>query len=136
MARDSTDEGFRVTDRRGRPEPEGAPVPEAPPPAGDQPGRAPAATGAASASAGAAPDLTGLFLMFATSALIAMGEAPDPVTGRVERNLAQASEAIDLLIMLRTKTAGNRTPDEDQVLDQLLYDLQMRFVDAKKAARS
>jgi Domain of unknown function (DUF1844) len=135
MAGDPTDEGFKVTDRRGRSQsddvPEAPPreVPGAPPPAGDQPSQP-------SAPPGAAPDLTSLFVMFATSALIAMGEAPDPVSGRVERNLAQAGEAIDLLILLRTKTEGNRTPDEDQVLSQLLYDLQMRFVGAKKAARS
>jgi Domain of unknown function (DUF1844) len=128
MAWDSVDEGFKVTDRRGRSEPAGADTP-APPRVDDR--AAPEPT-----SASPAADLTGLFVMFATSALIAMGESADPVTGRVQKNLAQASEAIELLMLLRAKTEGNRTTHEDEVLSQLLYDLQLRFVRAKKAAPS
>jgi hypothetical protein len=128
MARDSADEGFKVTDRRGRSEPADAEVATPPPRADDRPTLHPPSAGAA--------DLTGLFVMFATSALIAMGESPDPVTGRVEKNLAQAREAIELLMLLRAKTEGNRTTQEDEVLSQLLYDLQLRFVRAKKAAPS
>jgi Domain of unknown function (DUF1844) len=125
MARDSTDEGFRVTDRRGRSEPPDAAVPPPPPRATDEPEPGPAAA-----------DLTSLFVMFATSALIALGESPDPVTGRVRKDLAQAREAIDLLILLRTKTEGNRTSEEERVLSQLLYDLQMRFVHTTKEGTS
>jgi hypothetical protein len=129
MARDPSDEGFKVTDRRGRSQPADRAVPDLAPRSDDEPRPA-------SAPAGVAADLTGLFVMFATSALIAMGESPDPVTGRVQKNLAEAREAIDLLILLRTKTEGKRTPEEDQVLSQLLYDLQMRFVHATKGETS
>jgi Domain of unknown function (DUF1844) len=129
MVRDEGGEGFKVTDRRGRSESEPtAPATPMSPPRGDE---RPAPAAAAPGS-----DLTGLFLMFATSALIALGETPDPVTGRIEKNLAQAGEAIEVLRLLRTKTEGNRTPEEDRVLNQLLYDLQMQFVRAKKAGTS
>ncbi len=124
----SPGEGFRVTDRRRR---------------GDEdPG-----SGAASptASADSAPpsasplldpgrSLSGLFVMLAGSALAALGESPDPLTGLVHQDLAQASEAIDILALLRDKTAGNRTPEEDELLEHLVYDLQMRFVRATRAA--
>ncbi|PYM04944.1 MAG: DUF1844 domain-containing protein [Candidatus Rokuibacteriota bacterium] len=68
--------------------------------------------------------------MLATSALVALGESPDPLTGRVQKDLAQASEAIDILVLLREKTQGNRTPEESDLLEQIIYDLQLRFVRA------
>jgi hypothetical protein len=125
MPADSPEEGFRVTDRRrrsddvGRETASAAPSEPLPPPP-PEPAR----------------DLTGLFVMFASSALIAMGESPDPLTGRTETDLTQAAEAIDTLMLLREKTEGNRTPEEDQLLGQVLYDLQLRFVRATKAAPS
>lgn len=82
------------------------------------------------AEAGPARSLARLFVMFASSALIALGESPDPLTGQVQTNLAQASEAIDILTLLREKTEGNRSPEETQLLEQIIYDLQLRFVRA------
>ena len=124
MAPAPSDEGFRITDRRRRTDAE--------------PIRADAGLAAPSsgpeAPSGAAPDpgrsLAGLFVMFASSALIALGESPDPLTGQVQTNLEQAGEAIDILALLREKTEGNRTPEETQLLEQLIYDLQLRFVRA------
>ena len=49
---------------------------------------------------------------------------------RVQKDLAQASEAIDILVLLREKTQGNRTPEESDLLEQIIYDLQLRFVRA------
>lgn len=66
--------------------------------------------------------------MFATSALIGLGEAPDPGSGEQRRDLEQARDAIDTLLLLRDRTDGRRTAEEDRLLGQLLYDLQMRFV--------
>lgn len=127
MVPGSPEEGFKVTDRRGRggggelrPEPEPAippPLPEAPAPA-------------APLASDPARSLAGVFVMFASSALIALGESPDPVTGEVHRDFAQASEAIDILTLLREKTEGNRTAEETQLLEQLIYDLQLGFVRA------
>jgi hypothetical protein len=75
-------------------------------------------------------DLQGLFVMFASSALINLGEAADPTTGERLVDLDQAKEAIDLLLLLREKTAGNRTEHESRLLEQILYDVQMRYVRA------
>ena len=70
--------------------------------------------------------------MLASTALVNLGEAPDPGTGDRVLDLEQAKEAIDLLSLLRTKTAGNRTEQESRLLEEMLYDLQLRFVRAAK----
>jgi Domain of unknown function (DUF1844) len=149
---------FKVTDRRRRvqdeePSPSSAPVPPHPDAQGAEGavlgGRertsaerpdAPSSARPDSARPSAPPvepvtgqatperDLTGLFVMLASSAAMALGEAPDPVTGEVHQDLGQASELIELLSLLRTKTEGNRSPSETQVLDEVLYELQLRYV--------
>jgi hypothetical protein len=122
------DEGFRVTDRRRREDRE-------PAASDDVHGVSPAAGDAAPLGApGAQPSLQGLFMMLATEAVVALGDVPDPATGERRRDVAAAAEAIDLLLLLRQKTEGNRTPEETNVLDELLYDLQLRYVRATKSA--
>ena len=144
MAPQDPEEGFKVTDRRRRDD-EPSPVP--PPPTAEGPRRvveptvsAPQAPGPAprpdrgSPSAPEAPErsLVGLFMMLANEAVIAMGEEPDPVTGQRHRELDHAAGVVDLLMLLREKTEGNRTPEETQVIDELLYALQLRYVNATK----
>lgn len=80
------------------------------------------------------PDLRGLFIMLASSALVNLGEAADPATGERVLDLEQAKEAIDLLALLRVKTSGNRTDQESHLLEEMLYDLQLRFVSAARSA--
>ena len=70
--------------------------------------------------------------MLASSALVNLGEAADPETGERILDLDQAKEAIDLLSLLRAKTEGNRTEQEGHLLEEMLYDLQLRFVRAAK----
>lgn len=73
------------------------------------------------------------FLMgLASTALIHLGEAPNPETGQAERDLALARQFLDLLAMLREKTRGNLTAEEQQLIDGLLADLRLRFVEASK----
>ena len=75
----------------------------------------------------------GTFLIsLASSAVFHLGEAPNPESGKVEKNLPLAKQTIDILGMLREKTRGNLTQEEAQLLDNLLYDLRMKYVDAKK----
>ena len=76
--------------------------------------------------------LAGLFMMLASSAVVALGDAPDPLTGQRQVDLAQAADAIDLLILLREKTEGHRSPEEHRILEEVLYDLQLRYVRATK----
>lgn len=67
------------------------------------------------------------------SALLHLGDAPDPSTGAREKNLPLARQTIDLLAMLQDKTRGNLSGDEERVLSQAIYDLRMRFVEVAKA---
>src|SRR5204863_6733496 len=60
--------------------------------------------------------LVGLFMMLASSAVVSLGDAPDPLTGQRRRDLENAADAIDLLALLREKTEGHRSPEETQVL--------------------
>ncbi len=125
MASEEPESAFKVTDRRRRGEEEPARLAEPrrepqPPPRSaaqpDDPGRS----------------LVGLFMMLAGSALMALGE-PDPSTGqRGQRDLPMAAEVIDVLALLRERTEGRRTTEESQTLDELLYDLQMRYVSLTK----
>lgn len=78
-------------------------------------------------------DFSTFILSLASSALIHMGEAPDPVSGeKSAANLPMAHQSIDLLAMLQEKTKGNLTADETRFLETLLYDLRMRYVAAVK----
>ncbi|HEX7217365.1 MAG TPA: DUF1844 domain-containing protein [Methylomirabilota bacterium] len=120
LATVSEEEAFKVTDRRHRVESSAESSTAAGTPAG---------RGADTAGSGARrSDLGGLFMMFASSALVSLGLAPDPQTNESRRDLAQAQAAIDVLLMLREKTDGNRTEQESRLLEGILYDLQMRFV--------
>ncbi len=73
--------------------------------------------------------------MLASEALIALGESPDPVSGQRQTELPHAAAVIDLLTLLRDKTEGHRSADETQTLDDLIYDLQLRYVKAVKSPR-
>ena len=66
-----------------------------------------------------------------TSALIQLGEIPDPVDNQTRKSLAMAKQTIDILGMLQEKTKGNLTSDEETLIRNVLYDLRMRFVKAK-----
>lgn len=61
--------------------------------------------------------------------LMHLGEVPHPETRQQHLDLEAAKETIDLLILLESKTKGNRTPEEDQLLKRLLTELQMKFVE-------
>lgn len=66
-----------------------------------------------------------------TSALIQLGEMPDPVTKESGKNLPLAKQTIDIMGMLQEKTQGNLTSDEETLVKNILYDLRMRFVKAR-----
>ena len=77
-------------------------------------------------------DLSTLVMSFATSAIVAMGKAPDPHTGQVFQDFAIAQQNIDIITLLQEKTKGNRTREEDNLFEGVLYELRMLFVEAKK----
>lgn len=65
----------------------------------------------------------------AANALMALGEAPDPITKSKDVNLPRAKYLIDLLILLKEKTRGNLTADEEEFLERTLTELQLKFVE-------
>ncbi len=77
-------------------------------------------------------DFTTFVLGLASTAMIQMGAAPDPETQQDQKNLVLARQTVDLLGMLREKTRGNLTDEEQRFFDALLYDLRVRFVEAQK----
>jgi hypothetical protein len=64
--------------------------------------------------------------------MIFLGEMPNPVTNQVEKNLKQAKFLIDTLVILRDKTKGNLSKEEDDLLNGSIYELQLRYVDLSK----
>jgi hypothetical protein len=71
-------------------------------------------------------------LSLASSAFVHLGDAPHPDTGApVPPDLALAQQTIDILAMLKDKTKGNLTPEEEKFMEHLLTDLRLRFVTKK-----
>ena len=74
---------------------------------------------------------TAFVLTLASTAAVHFGDLPDPSSGRrAEPNLEGAAQMIEILALLDQKTRGNLTAEERQVLEQVLYELRMRFVEA------
>ncbi|MBL8952783.1 MAG: DUF1844 domain-containing protein [Myxococcaceae bacterium] len=70
-------------------------------------------------------------LGLASTALIHLGEAPNPDTGQTSAHPELARQSLDLLDLLEKKTKGNRTPEEEQLFRTLLTDLRLKFVNLK-----
>lgn len=74
---------------------------------------------------------TAFVISLASSAAVHFGDLPDPMSGQLaETNLDGASQMIDILALLEEKTRGNLTAEERQVLEQVLYELRLRFIQA------
>jgi hypothetical protein len=79
---------------------------------------------------------TAFVLSLASSAAIHFGDLPDPMSGGPsEPNLDGASQMIEILALLEQKTKGNLTAEERQLLEQVLYELRMRFVEVKSGQK-
>ena len=75
-------------------------------------------------------------LSLGSSAFVHLGDAPHPETGEpMQPDLLVAKQTIDILAMLREKTKGNLTPEEEKFLDTLLTDLRIRFVERSPAKK-
>jgi hypothetical protein len=89
--------------------------------------------GDATSASGHSPIAFNTFIIgLASTTLIHLGEAANPDTGRTERNLELARESLELLSLLREKTRGNLTEEEEKLFATLLTDLRLRFVEASK----
>ena len=130
--------GFRVTDRRRFTEDseaheethandESEPAAPGPAPA------APDVPGAEPGAGGPSPDEPVSFSTFilglSTQALLHLGDIESPVSGQVERDLGAARHVIDILGILQAKTTNNLEQAEERLLEAVLYDLRMRYVE-------
>jgi hypothetical protein len=115
--------GFRVTDRRrfagatdesAATEPGAAAAPETPRP---------------SEAEGEPVTFSTFVLGLSTQALLHLGEIASPLDGKIEQDLPAAKHMIDILGILREKTRANLEPGEEHLLDSMLYDLRMRYVE-------
>ena len=147
------EKGFKVQDRRRfssegelKPEHRGgddqpasaAKEPPQPPPAGSA--RPEPVAGASANRSGSVASAEITFSTFvvglSTQALLHLGEIPDPATGQHARDLTGAQQLIDILGMLQEKTRGNLGPDEQGLIQAILFDLRMKYVEiARQAAR-
>ena len=79
---------------------------------------------------------TGFILSLATTAAVHFGDIADPNTGQVGTpNLPAAAQMIELIAMLQEKTRGNLIEPEERLVDDLLYELRLRFVQAQQGDR-
>ena len=72
-----------------------------------------------------------LISIFQYQAMLNMGKMKHPVSDKIERDLAQAEQAIDMLDMIREKTKASLTADEQKMLSTVLQELKINFVDEK-----
>ena len=129
MAEDEERRGFQVKDRRRFSETgeARADVPEEPAaPAGST---APAEPPPLAAAPDEPVTFSTFVLGLSTQALLHLGEIPNPLTRSLERDLPAAKQVIDILGILGEKTRNNLEPGEETLLDSVLYDLRMRYVE-------
>ncbi len=77
-------------------------------------------------------DFSTFVLSMSSSALVHMGLVEDPHTKKMQKNLGFARQNIDILEMLNEKTKGNLNPEEKRMMEEVLYELRLRFVEAAK----
>ena len=73
-------------------------------------------------------DFSTFIMSLTSSAFYHLGDMPDPSSGKKEVNLPAVQQTIDMLIMLQEKTKGNLNEDEKKLLEQLVYELQVKYV--------
>ena len=87
------------------------------------------------ASQASAINFVGFVLSLAHTAAVHFGDVVDPLSGaKTETNLVAAQQIIDILALLDQKTRGNLTAEERQLLEQVLLELRLRYVEAQNAS--
>jgi hypothetical protein len=71
-------------------------------------------------------------ISLSTQALMHLGEIANPISAKVETDVPLAKQMIDILAMLREKTRGNLNASEDRLMEDILFDLRMKYVEAVK----
>jgi hypothetical protein len=132
--KDKEEGGVKVTDKR-RFTAEGEKRPET---SGEEGAQPEPAAGAKAKEEQKIPeiDFPTFILSLATSAQVHLGAVPNPATGKQEKDLNLAKQTIDILGLLQDKTKGNLSSDEERLLQHLLYDLRVTYVDLDKGKKS
>ena len=78
-------------------------------------------------------DFSTFIMSLTSSAFYHLGDIADPETGKTETNLPAVNQTIDMLTMLRGKTQGNLNEEENKLLEQLIYELKMKYVAKTKS---
>ncbi|OIO61451.1 hypothetical protein AUJ83_04925 [Candidatus Woesearchaeota archaeon CG1_02_33_12] len=73
-----------------------------------------------------------LIFSLKTSAIIQLGKIANPLTGNIDRDLNEAKYTIDMLNMIKEKTKNNLTPDEEKMINDAVFELQMNYIDEVK----
>ncbi|OPY84949.1 MAG: hypothetical protein A4E72_02080 [Syntrophus sp. PtaU1.Bin208] len=134
MEEEKQEKSFVVKDKRmfsesgeqRQPEPQ---KPEAPPTASEEPKAKPSET-KAEEEHHLLPEVNffNFVLSLSTTVMFHFGDFPDPVTHETQKNLPAAKQTIDILSMLKDKTKGNLDDHEKSLLDEILFELKMRYV--------
>ena len=77
-------------------------------------------------------DFSTFVISLSTQALMHLGEIADPISGKIDADITVAKQMIDILGMLKDKTRGNLNSNEDRMIEGILFDLRMKYVEAVK----
>lgn len=77
-------------------------------------------------------DFTTFVLSLVSSIQVHLGLIENPVSGKKEQDMVAARQSIDILSMLKEKTKGNLASEEERLLEYVLYDLRMKYVELNK----
>ena len=77
-------------------------------------------------------DFSTFVISLSTQVLMHLGEIANPASGKVEADISVAKQMIDILAMLSDKTRGNLNANEAQLMEGILFDLRMKYVEAVK----
>ncbi len=126
--------GFVIRDKRGHPkeEPASEPVEET----ASSSATTPSSSDSEPSHAGPPLSFSTFIFSLGTSALMLMGEQLSPENPALPVNLPQAKEIIDILLILEEKTKGNLTEEETNVMRDMLYTLQMKYVELASGSSS
>ena len=72
-----------------------------------------------------------LIYSFQMQTMMQLGKLANPMSGKIERELEGAQVTIDMLDMLKEKSANNISDDEKRFLEQVIADLKLNFVEEK-----
>jgi hypothetical protein len=133
MTDEEEKKGFTVRDRRFSTQPEqpvepGKKETKTESASGDKDAEEPEGTEFSMPSSLPEIDFSSFVFSLSTSALCHLGEVPDPIMKKIEKNLPLAKQTIDILGMLQEKTRGNLAPEEARMLESILADLRWRYV--------